>query len=182
MGELARQRISNPSAPRTLSGGVAFGDPSAAVKVLETTAQVNFAKVGALTDPLDDFYGAVGRAVLKAAAFGSIEQKGTGLRVTIDRLGVYLRDTYDYNGKQWLGLWSESGVDKSQLAEALGMYLGGYPSIHIDPAAGSDPKTEYAVGNKDFRAYRVKYGRGGDFINVSDVRMVRLPQPTVFNL
>ena len=183
MIQLAQTLSKTSPARATLSGGWAFGDPSAAVKDLDATAQINYAVVGDPSDPLDDFYGAVGRGELKVAAFGRVEPRSKGLRLTVDRLGVYLRDTYDFNGEQWLGLWSETGVDKGRLAEAWGMYIGGYPSISIEPTGvRGDAKTEYAVANKDFRAYRAKYGRGGDFINVSNIRLVTLAEPASFDL
>lgn len=181
MAQLAKPLAASPSAERSLNGGWIFGDPSSSVADLDDTAQVNYAVVGAVSDPLDDFYGAVGRGELKVAVFGRVEKKADGLRLTVNKLGIYLRDTYDFNGDQWLGLWSENGVDKGRLAEAWGMYLGSSPPIPIDPRSNGDTNAEFAVTNKEFRAYRAKYGRGGDFINVSDVRMTTLPQPASFD-
>jgi hypothetical protein len=35
----------------------------------------------------------------------------------------------------------------------------------------------YSVSNGDFGRYRRKAGKGHDYVNVSDVRVVRLPMP-----
>ncbi|MBI3898437.1 MAG: hypothetical protein HY308_09095 [Gammaproteobacteria bacterium] len=40
----------------------------------------------------------------------------------------------------------------------------------------------YAVQNDDFRRYREKYGRGGDFVIYSDVLRERLPTPLVLEV
>ena len=63
-------------------------------------------------------------------------------------MGIYLWDTYDFNGHQVLGYWSTSGARQH-------------------PFSGGD-----LVTNGDFRDWRNRHGRGGDFFVYSDVRTV----------
>ena len=47
--------------------------------------------------------------------------------------------------------------------------------------AAQDAKAEkrqwHSVSNADFGRYRMKAGKGHDYVNVSDVRVTRLPLP-----
>jgi hypothetical protein len=159
-----------------------LGDLSQPCKVLDKTCQVNLMEVGSLSDPLDDFYGAMGKAGLKLAVSGEVTpQKNGKNRVVIDELAVYLRDTYDFNDdwfSQPLGYWGFSGVQR-------GLQLRW--DIEIDEKyveANSVPSDRlYAVQNDDFQRYRDKYRRGGDFIIFSaDARRVRLVSPLVLEV
>lgn len=90
-----------------------FGDLAQPAKMLDKTCQVNYLGLGQLSDPLDDFYGAMGEATLKVAVSGLVTPKGPGkAAMAIDELGFYLRDSYDFNdGKNFflsqpLGFWA----------------------------------------------------------------------------
>ena len=161
-----------------------FGDLSKPGQVLDKSCQVNFVTVGQLSDRLDDFYGAIGKGVLKIAVSGIVTPQENGrLRIAIDEVGVYLRDTYDFNDdessliSQPLGYWGFQGVDR-------GVQLRW--DIEIDESyvdAGSVPNDRlYAVQNDDFCRYRRKYGRGGDFVIYSDVKRQRLARPKILEL
>jgi len=64
--------------------------------------------------------------------------------------------------------WLETGPDR-----ASPVYLLNEPiEKHI----------YYPVHNQDFRAWRRKYQRGGDFLIYSDIRKVWLPQPIIVEL
>ncbi|MBI3898187.1 MAG: hypothetical protein HY308_07805 [Gammaproteobacteria bacterium] len=161
-----------------------FGDLSQPGKVLDKTCQVNRIEVGSLSDPLDDFYGAMGKAVLKLAVTGIVTPlKPRRNRIAIDAVGVYLRDTYDFNDdatdliSQPLGYWGFQGV-------ARGVQLRWDIEIEEKYANKEDEPAErlYAVQNDDFRSYQDKYGRGGDFVIYSDVHRERLLQPLVLEV
>lgn len=150
--------------------------------MLDKTCQVNLVEVGSLSDPLDDFYGAMGKAGLKLAVSGQVTPRSNGKsQIAIDELAVYLRDTYDFNDdwfSQPLGYWGFSGVQ-------LGVQLRW--DIEIDEKyieAGAVPAGRlYAVQNDDFQRYRDKYRRGGDFIIFSsDARRIRLASPLVLEI
>ena len=162
-----------------------FGDLSRTTSVVSSTAQINFLTVGgSMWDPLDDFYGAVGRGTLNLAVSGMVENlKGGAFRIEIDRVGVYLRDTYDFVGDQFLGIWWSGGV-LGMVGEALGK-TGIYPRIAIERDAKDerhDERQAYSVSNADFDAYRARFGHGGDYVNVSDVRVMQLSPTRVANL
>ncbi|WP_307576269.1 DUF6402 family protein [Paracidovorax avenae] len=55
-----------------------FGNLSLPAKVLDDTCQVNFSVFGRWSDPLDDFYGAMGEAQIKVAVSGMVTSQGTG--------------------------------------------------------------------------------------------------------
>jgi len=183
IAELRRNILA--TAPATLPKGQVswrFGDLSMPAKVIEETCQVNFVTVGALDDPLDDFYGAIGKGVLKLAVTGMVTDLKNGRRqITIDELGTYLRDTYDFNDdsfmSQPLGFWSAQTVRRGLMLRW---------DIEIDEVfveEGTVPEDRlYAVQNDDFQSYRAKYGRGGDFVIYSDVMRMRLAKPLVVEI
>ena len=146
--------------------------------MLDKTCQVNIQKLGQLSDPMDDFYGAMGNSLLKVAVSGIVVQKGAGrATIEIDELGFYLRDTYDFNDdsfiSQPLGFWSFNGVERS-LRLPIDVPIA---EQWVRDDATKVRSQAFLVQNKHFREWRVQNGRGGDFMIVSDVRRVRLPRP-----
>ena len=161
-----------------------FGDLSRSPVALDNMGQVNFREVGAMTDPLDDFYGSLGKATLKIAVTGMVQQNNGRYRIEIDEVGLYLRDTYEFNDdkssfmSQALGYWGFNGVERSPQVRW---------DIAIDEKFVNETSEEtrdsmYAVQNDDFRAYRQKYKRGGDFVIYSDVHRVKLARPKILDL
>lgn len=131
--------------------------------------------VGALFDRLDDLYGALGRFDFRAVVRGTVRPVPTSrpaptmsrraagppstltsYEVSIEAVGIYIWDSYDFNGTQLLGYWSELGVSRS-------------------PLSGYD-----AVTNEDFRQWRQRHGRGGDFCIFSDVQTIPRRPPDTF--
>ena len=153
-----------------------FGDLAASVREIETTCQINFDRTsGSIWDPLDDFYAAIGECVIKIAVSGIAAPADGGYQLTIDEIGTYLRDTYDFIGDQDLGYWSRYGVEKVLLP----LYR-----IPLDPKTANndgewDRGTYYKVDNGSFRQYRTVYGKGRDFFVHSDVRRLKLAHPVV---
>ncbi|MBF9264860.1 DUF6402 family protein [Paracidovorax cattleyae] len=154
-----------------------FGDLAQPAKMLDKTCQVNYLGLGQLSDPLDDFYGAMGEATLKVAVSGLVTPKGSGkATMAIDELGFYLRDSYDFNDgensflSQPLGFWGFGGVER--------VHWGRRISISEQWVREKEEQImshNYLVQNHDFRRWRALHSRGGDFIVLSDVHRVRLP-------
>ncbi|PTT17311.1 hypothetical protein DBR12_18485 [Acidovorax sp. HMWF029] len=155
-----------------------FGNLSQTAKLLDANCQVNIQKIGESSDPMDDFYGAMGEATLKVAVSGIVSPKGAGkAKIEIDELAFYLRDSYDFNDdsfvSQPLGFWGFNGVVRALRFPSNVPITDEW--VHED-AASLRSKT-YLVQNKHFREWRAKNGKGGDFMIVSDVHRVRLPIP-----
>ena len=142
-----------------------FGFGSA--RALHKTAHINTRTVGTnfsdkLSDPLDDMYCALGAFDIHVAGAGTVTpldvKAGNGThQVKINKLGFYIRDTYDFNKDQPLGYWHEEGVAKSVIP-------------------GS-----FAVENKSFRDWRARFNHGGDFMIFSNVRWEGVPKPLIWN-
>ncbi len=159
-----------------------FGNLNQPAKVLDDLSQVNFVGVGKTSDPMDDFYGAMGESQLKLAVSGIVISSSGVTSVEIDELGFYLRDAYDFNDSSFisqpLGCWGFNGVECG-ISTRL--------SIEIeDTIADIDPKDaanlKYYVKNSDFQKWRNKNNKGGDFMVVSDVHRVRLAIPQKFTI
>lgn len=155
-----------------------LGNLALAGKYLDEICQVNYVPVGNLNDPLDDFYAALGQCNLKIAVTGVVTESNGGHQIVIDEVGLYIRDTYDFNDgwfpfSQPLGFWGFDGVERSiQLAW----------DVEVDERYSDEPEPagrKYAVQNDDFRNYRARYGRGGDFVVFSDVQRVQINPITI---
>jgi hypothetical protein len=116
--------------------------------------------VGGLLDPLDDMYAALGKSVFRIAVQGTaFPLKGGRHQITIQSVGIYLWDSYDFNGEQELGFWDFKTGD-----------------VGRTPASGT------LVTNADFRAWRTANGRGGDYYVYSDVKITTLSKPDMFSV
>lgn len=156
-----------------------FGNLAQPAKILEDTCQVNFLVFGQMSDPMDDFYGAIGKAQINVAVSGIVVPQGQGrVSLEIDELGFYLRDSYDFNDggsfvSQPLGCWGFQGM-ACGISTQLGVKIK-------DEVVDEEPATvqghKYLVQNQDFRQWRKEHHRGGDFMVLSDVLRVRLPIP-----
>jgi hypothetical protein len=80
-------------------------------------------------------------------------------RITIRRVGTYIYDKYDFEGDQPLGYWNFKTGDVTK-----------------DPIAWGYTK----VSNSDFRAWRDKNKKGGDFWVYSDIKINNLTPPVSF--
>ena len=85
----------------------------------------------------------------------------TRYKVTINKVGVFVQDTYDFNDTSWedrfysqnLGVWN---CENGYLRKILGV-----PFIN-----------QYSLQNKVFRDWRIKYRHGGDFLVYSDIKVL----------
>ena len=146
---------------------ICFGDLNRPVSALDRDF-IYQVPVGSLTDPLDDMFAALGKFNLRIVLAGSISgltipspvNRTSRYQVQIDRVGVYIYDSYDFNGFQLLGFWSE---------------------LCRDVARG--PTGDYeAVYNSTFREWREKNKKGGDFLVFSDLKVIPLNPPDTFEL
>ena len=86
--------------------------------------------------------------------------RGATFQVSITEVGIYIRDSFDFNGDQFLGFWDDSDNSVSMLN-----FLSGT-----------------SVSNEDFRNWRTQNRRGGDFLVFSDIKRIVLSTPDTFYL
>ena len=128
--------------------------------------------------------------------------------VTITHVYVYLKDNYSFNddkrksSSQYLGHWNKNGVivvpistgaelaNKIDSEKYIGVgididfELGNYPVTSYVKLFGSvDPGTVYyPIRNRDFRAWRSKFKRGGDIMVYSAPKKIKLAEPITITL
>jgi hypothetical protein len=118
---------------------------------------------------MDDLYGALGRfnfisALLEARL--SPKQDEAPQAVVVTKVGVYMRDTYEFNGPQYLGHWNENGMGLNPGAIA-NQSLGTELDWRL-PAWNPHLGWVTPINNSDFGAWRTANGMGGDLLLLSD--------------
>ena len=111
----------------------------------------------------DDLFAALGDFQFYAApARMVITAHKDYTEIYIPQVAIYLRDTYDFYGEQYLGHWNSQG-------SALYPGLRGAISIHT----GEVDKWSiyFPISNRVFRAWQKRKGSGGDYIIFSDARV-----------
>jgi len=124
----------------------------------------------------DDMTAALGEFNFRVVIAGTVGPVGggrPGFQVQISEVGVYIRDSFDFEGNQYLGCWSDNPDGFSPLmppepGAGMGMGLSFRPPLFTP------------VGNRDFRAWRDRTGRGGDFLVFSDLKRIPLNPPDTF--
>lgn len=143
------------------------------VKLLDSTAQVNFIRIGNKTDTVNDWYGAIGNVNLKVCIRGSVSCVDGFFIINVDAVGFYLKDTYDFlddnflgvNIPELLGVWGKSRIlNKAETITYMSSYTQGIFGVIARRFSGFVP-----VFNSDFRKWQSKHNSGGDFIVLSDV-------------
>lgn len=120
---------------------------------------VNFRKVDQTNVmSIDDMDAALANFAFYVVIGGSVAPDSGRHRVTIQTVGVYALDSYDFNGSQDLGYWNDSTNQASTWNPVVG-----------------DPVT-----NATFRSWRSTHGRGGDFRVFSDSKVTRLAVADTF--
>lgn len=109
---------------------------------------------------MDDMMAALGNIVFRVLVSGTVTPAGSGHDVTIDKVGIYLRDSYSFENDQHLGFWDDSDNSVSAVN-----FLSGT-----------------RVSNKSFRDWRAANGKGGDFLIYSDVKQISLAKPDQFHI
>jgi hypothetical protein len=138
-------------------------------KELDLTCQINKISFGGLADTMDDLFGAVFKATLKIAVVGKTSRSFLSKRdfFEIERVGIYLLDTYDFNANWFedaffgLGVWSKKKLlSKKEMMSYMATPL---PSLHR-AFPGFVP-----AYNEDFKRWQRQRNEGGDFFVFSDV-------------
>jgi len=152
-------------------GTRSFGDLGARVEVQDAD-YVNYHAVGFEFTDLDDMSAALGNFLFRVVVAGTVTGAAApakpasgpaatpAYQVRITEVGVYVADSYDFNGDQPLGFWNEKKNTMSM----------------INPLAGT------YVNNASFRDWRTANGLGGDFRVLSDVRRLKLATPDAFDV
>jgi hypothetical protein len=131
---------------------------------------------------LDDLTAALAAFNFRVVVAGSVEpvhiidgRTGNivGLKhdVTLDEVGVYVRDSYDFEGDQFLGWWTYP--DRYDYWEDdivdTGRRSVSYPYGYVlgMPFRGGELLT-----NEDFKKFRKRRRKGGDFLVYSDIKRI----------
>jgi len=151
---------------------VSLGHGVRTAKELELQSQVNSRSFGEYTDVFDDFYAAMFQANIKVAVRGKTRRLWASHSdvFEVEKVGVYLRDTYDFNGG-WveeflvgLGVWSR---DRMLTKRETLDYRSSSHASNAERYPGF-----VALKNGDFRRWQDKNGKGGDFFVFSDISWV----------
>ncbi|EBG5616637.1 hypothetical protein FI206_20550 [Salmonella enterica subsp. enterica] len=141
---------------------------------LDAKCQFNFIRIGSTKmekamDDLDDVYGALGSFIIKVAFTDlKISHDNGYVKLEINELGFYIRDTYEFmnDGKdQLLGYWGENGVVKPGVIDVI------IDSDYVD----ENDSRYYKVTNNSFVAYRDRFrneNKTGDFFVYSTVKKI----------
>lgn len=132
---------------------------------------VQFVSVGGgtwdmATSAIDHLTAALARFNFHVIALGTIDaaDKPNRFTFTVSELGVYVRDSYDFNDAagedQDLGRWDP---DDDSVGRT---FMSGGTAVH----------------NSDFRKWRDQNNRGGDYLIYSDVKYTTLKPPERFTL
>lgn len=158
---------------------IALGHDMAFARKLEKTCQVNMRSFGSYTDTLDDLSGPIFKANLKLAVTGQTSRSIVRRRdiFEVERVGFYVRDTYDFNSGWFedatvgLGIWDrERCLSKAEMAV--------YKASPFPLRAIRFPGFVQAT-NLDFRRWQHGRNEGGDFYVFSDVLWVETPRKYV---
>lgn len=169
--QLMRERIwANAAAQREITAMLrrkgflmpasrSFGDLTQSVE-RQDADYINYRVVNFGLSDLDDMSAALGNFAFRVLVSGSVTaaSRMSEYQVTITEVGVYIRDSFDFNGDQFLGYWDDSDNSVSML----------------NPLSGT------GVSNSDFRNWRSRNGRGGDFLVFSDIKRTTLTTPDTF--
>ncbi len=140
--------------PATGGGPVKFGSVTGDPETLHSD-HIQFRPVGATSDPVDDMYAALGRFTFCVLVEGyAYVDSGKVSCAAINKVGVYIYDSYDFSGSQPLGFWNSA-----------------------TNYGGKNPLKGDYVGNSDFRTL----GTGRDFKVFSDIKETNLSPKEYFN-
>ena len=125
----------------------------------------------------DDADAALGDFSVHLASSGQIKslpkQALKTWQISIRALHIYLKDSYDFDGRQYLGNWSLYASPGLNTHWKKGM-LGSLPGLR------KCPHDYVPVFNRHFREHRKATGLGGDFMILSDVKTILLKKEYVF--
>jgi hypothetical protein len=153
---------------KKFAGTQRFGDLTQPVGILQAD-YINHRPAGSSTGRLDDLTAALGAFTFRVVVAGTVtwaEARDT-FDVTIDQVGVYVHDSFDFNGSQYLGSWAYPG---SSYQDKYGRVYE-FPSGRVSPWPFEGGEI---IMNYDFREYRQRTVKGGDFLVFSDLNRVNM--------
>ncbi|QMV74356.1 hypothetical protein HS961_16790 [Comamonas piscis] len=115
------------------------------IKSLHFKWQFQRYRQGSIFETPDALAAALGRFNVMAAIRKAVVADGF---IYISEVEIYIRDVFDFSGFQWLACWTESEVYRLGVAPFCSMFTNG-----------------------SLRDYRIKSGRGMDFLVFSDSRV-----------
>ena len=157
-----------------------LGSRTLSARELDSKCQVNYREFGEKLDTFDELYGAVGTGIFKLAVVGETSTNWLLQQdiFHVKHIGIYLRDTYDFNTTSTfeemvpLGVWSKTRLlPKDEMAA----YMLLYSAINKTNMSKQFPSVVPAF-NDDFRRYQTRHKTGGDFVVYSDVMWVKVPK------
>jgi hypothetical protein len=148
------------------SGSFSLGHRNMSARELDSKCAVNFRAFGSMLDTINDLYGALGKAALKAAVIGTVETANGKSIFKVAALGIFLRDNYDFNGTQPLGVWSK----RRCLSKTESLAYFGSVAAQLTIYRDFTP-----ANNATFRNWRDSTHKGGDFVLYSDVEWIDPP-------
>lgn len=135
-----------------------FGNLDRPVPELDRDS-VQFRVVEETIPSMDDLTAALGNFTFRVAIEGATAPNRTrGNTVAIYAVGIYVKDSFDFNGYQELGFWNSR-----------------YATVSY-----SNPMIGDRVTNASFREWRAANGRGGDFLVFSNMRRMVFGTPDRF--
>lgn len=161
-----------------------LGHEGMSARELNEVCQIQTQEFGSLSNTIDDMYGALGIANVQLAVVGYVRRVfGKADVFVIEKLGLYIKDVYEFNGDQFLGVWTrEKTLGK---AEIVSRFIDRILAPWAAAMAGhtiEESSPIFTAWNEDFKNYRKACGKGGDFIIYSDVLWVSWPKPIMVDL
>lgn len=108
-------------------------------------------------EDLDDLYAALANFVFRVVAGGIIARRKNHYSITITRVGVYVRDSFNYIDEGWNQIMSQPL---------------GYWDIVSNKASTKKGDGFRYINNESYNKYRTDYNKGGDFIVFSDIKTI----------
>lgn len=154
------------------SDTVQFGNLSATGRALEDE-YVNYRALSKYhAYELDELTAALGLFTFYVIPSGTASRDARTVSVSINRIGIYLRDSFDFNGEQFLGVWR---LPDTVLTDPPG---GQIDALRLYPRCST---SMFEMTNSAYRKYRGRTGYGEDFLVYSDVYQLDLKQVVAFS-
>ncbi len=148
---------------------ISIDNSSLSVENLHKYWQFQYSGVGYDFGVVDDLYGSLGNfAIYAAISKGYIEQKKENKYLIVTEIAIYMRDTFDFIGEQYLGHWNKDGMGINLVGGVMNKLDWEWKLAGWNPSLGM----MQSFGNENYRTYRDENGMGGDLLLFSDMQRV----------